>query len=455
MNISTGLLLFFFILLIASFFVMAEYVLVRIRPSRLNFLIENGNQKAKKLKEMTMKLDSYLSATQLGVTITSLALGWLGDPTFKRIFDNLFDQLTLPKSVSTILSFFVSFTILTSVQVIIGELVPKNIAITKTEQLGLKIAGPLNVWYRIMYPLIFILNKTANGISKALGFTTFSESDDRVSEEELRMIMSESLKSGDINHEEYQFVENVFNFDERMAREIMIPRTEMATVWSEDTLDDLADKVRAEKYTRYPVIENDKDDILGVINTKEIFAAYVEAVRNETTSEFIIQDYIRPVITVIETLPIKDLLVKMQREHNQIAILMDEYGGTSGLVSMEDIVEEIVGDISDDFETEYQPEFIKLGTGHYRITARMLIDDVNDLFGLSIEEENVDTIGGWMLNEKYDIQVGDEINSGNVIFKVIQKEKNALELIDIFIHESHQRKGEPILESTIETEPEE
>ncbi|UJF15198.1 hemolysin family protein [Jeotgalibaca sp. MA1X17-3] len=455
MKISTGLFLFFFILLIASFFVMAEYVLVRIRPSRLNFLIENGNLKAKKLKEMTMKLDSYLSATQLGVTITSLALGWLGDPTFKRIFDNLFDQFTLPKSVSTILSFFVSFTILTSIQVIVGELVPKNIAITKTEKLGLKIAGPLSVWYRVMYPLIFILNKTANGISKAMGFATFSESDDRVSEEELRMIMSESLKSGEINHEEYQFVENVFNFDERMAREIMIPRTEMATVWSEDTLDDIADKVRAEKYTRYPVIENDKDNILGVINTKEIFAAYVEAVRDQTTSEFIIQDYIRPVITVIETLPIKDLLVKMQREHNQIAILMDEYGGTSGLVSMEDIVEEIVGDISDDFETEYQPEFIKLGTDHYRITARMLIDDVNDLFGLKIEEENVDTIGGWMLNEKYDIQVGDEIDFDKVIFKVIQKQKNTLLLIDIFIQESHQKKDEPTLESTTETKNEE
>lgn len=422
---------------------MAEYVLVRIRPSRLNFLIENGNVKAKKLKEMTMKLDSYLSATQLGVTITSLALGWLGDPTFKRLFDNLFDNFQLPKSVSTILSFFVSFTILTSIQVVIGELVPKNIAITKTEKLGLKIAGPLSVWYRVMYPLIFILNKAANGISKAMGFQTFSESDDRVSEEELRMIMSESLKSGEINHEEYQFVENVFNFDERMAREIMVPRTEMSTVWFEDTLDIIADKVRSEKYTRYPVIENDKDNILGMINTKEIFAAYVEAVRNQTTSQFTIQDYIRPVITVIETLPIKDLLVKMQREHNQIAILMDEYGGTSGLVSMEDIVEEIVGDISDDFETEYQPEFIKLGTDHYRITARMLIDDVNDLFGLRIEEENVDTIGGWMLNEKYDIQVGDEVEFEKVVFKVIQKEKNSLDLIDIFIHDSKQHELKP------------
>ena len=412
---------------------MSEYVLVRIRPSRLNFLIENGNVKAKKLKEMTMKLDSYLSATQLGVTITSLGLGWLGDPTFKRLFDNLFDNFTLPTSVSTILSFLLSFTILTSIQVVIGELVPKNIAITKTEQLGLKIAGPLGVWYKVMYPLIFILNKTANGISKAMGFATFSESDDRVSEEELRMIMSESLKSGEINHEEYQFVENVFNFDERMAREIMVPRTEMATVWTDDTLDDIADKVQSEKYTRFPVIEDDKDNIIGIINTKEIFSAYVEAVHNQTTSQFNIHDYIRPVITVIETLPIKDLLVKMQREHNQIAILMDEYGGTSGLVSMEDIVEEIVGDISDDFESEYQPEFIKLGSNHYRITARMLIDDVNDLFGLKIEEENVDTIGGWMLNEKYDIQVGDEINFKNVVFKVIQKEKNSLDLIDIFI----------------------
>lgn len=438
MSITTGLILFFIILLVAAFFVMAEYVLVRIRPSRLDFLIENGNQKAKRLKEMTVKLDSYLSATQLGVTVTSLSLGWLGDPTFKRLFDSLFVHFTLPARVSTILSFLISFTILTSIQVILGELVPKNVAITKTEALGLRIAGPLNVWYRIMYPLIFVLNKTARGISKLLGLTSFSESEDNVSEEELRMIMSESLKSGEINHEEYQFVENVFEFDERMAREIMVPRTEMVTIWSDDTLEEIAEKVRTEKYTRYPVIEDDKDNILGIINTKEIFAAYVEAVENQTLAHFNIHDYIRPVITVIETLAIKDLLVKMQREHNQLAILMDEYGGTSGLVSMEDIVEEIVGDISDDFETEYQPEFIKLGQDHYRVSARMLIDDINELFGLRIEEENVDTIGGWMLNEKYDIQVGEEIRYGDFVFKVIQKEKNSIDLIDIFI-----RKPEP------------
>lgn len=438
MSITTGLILFFIILLVAAFFVMAEYVLVRIRPSRLDFLIENGNQKAKRLKEMTVKLDSYLSATQLGVTVTSLSLGWLGDPTFKRLFDSLFVHFTLPARVSTILSFLISFTILTSIQVILGELVPKNVAITKTEALGLRIAGPLNVWYRIMYPLIFVLNKTARGISKLLGLTSFSESEDNVSEEELRMIMSESLKSGEINHEEYQFVENVFEFDERMAREIMVPRTAMVTIWSDDTLEEIAEKVRTEKYTRYPVIEDDKDNILGIINTKEIFAAYVEAVENQTLAHFNIHDYIRPVITVIETLAIKDLLVKMQREHNQLAILMDEYGGTSGLVSMEDIVEEIVGDISDDFETEYQPEFIKLGQDHYRVSARMLIDDINELFGLRIEEENVDTIGGWMLNEKYDIQVGEEIRYGDFVFKVIQKEKNSIDLIDIFI-----RKPEP------------
>lgn len=413
---------------------MSEYVLVRIRPSRLDFLISNGNKNAKTLKNMTVKLDTYLSATQLGVTITSLALGWLGDPTFKRIFDNLFANFTMPARVSTVLSFLISFIILTAIQVIIGELVPKNIAITKTEQLGLKLARPLNIWYKIMYPLIFILNKTANGISKGLGFQTFSESDDNVSEEELRMIMSESLKSGEINHEEYQYVENVFDFDERMAREIMVPRTEMAVLWAEDSLEDIAATVQKEKYTRYPVVEGDKDNILGTINTKEIFSAYIEAIQTNTADQFDIHHYLRPAVTVIETLPIKELLVKMQKERNQLAILIDEYGGTSGLISIEDIVEEIVGDISDDFQTEEQPDFVKLGENHYRIRARMLIDDVNEVFGLNIEEENVDTIGGWILNEKYDIEVGQEIIQKDVLFKVIQKEKNSIELVDVFIN---------------------
>ncbi|QII82494.1 hemolysin family protein [Jeotgalibaca arthritidis] len=434
MSITSGLILFFVILFIASFFVMSEYVLVRIRPSRLDFLINNGNKQAQILKNMTVKLDTYLSATQLGVTITSLGLGWLGDPTFKRIFDHLLENFTLPRQVSTFLSFVISFVILTAIQVIIGELVPKNIAITKTEQLGLKLARPLNSWYKVMYPLIFILNKTANGISKGLGFQTFSESDDNVSEEELRMIMSESLKSGEINHEEYQYVENVFDFDERMAREIMVPRTEMAVLWAEDSLEDIAATVQKERYTRYPVVEGDKDNILGTINAKEIFAAYIEAVQTGTTEQFDIHEYVRPAITVFETLPIKELLVKMQKERNQLAILIDEYGGTSGLISIEDIVEEIVGDISDDFETEVRPEFIQLAENHYRISARMLIDEVNEVFGLAIEEDNVDTIGGWILNEKYDIQVGQDIHYKGILFKVIQKEKNSIELIDVFIN---------------------
>ena len=189
MNISTGLLLFFIILAVAAFFVMSEFVLVRIRPSRLDYLIDNGNKKAILLKDMTNKLDTYLSATQLGVTITSLGLGWLGDPTFKRIIDSVFSRTTLSDNISTILSFIISFSLLTAIQVIIGELVPKNLAITKTEKLGLKIARPLNMWYKVMYPFVFILNKSANGISKAMGLTTFSESDDNVSEEELRLIM--------------------------------------------------------------------------------------------------------------------------------------------------------------------------------------------------------------------------------------------------------------------------
>lgn len=432
MNISTGLLLFIIILAVSAFFVMSEFVLVRIRPSRLDYLIENGNKKAVLLKEMTVKLDSYLSATQLGVTITLLAMGWLGNPTFKRIFDILFTKTRIPENVSTLLSFTVSFIILTTLQVIIGELVPKNIAITKTEKLGMKIARPLNVWYKLMYPFVFILNKSANGISKALGLTTFSETDDNVSEEELRLIMSESLKSGEINYEEYQFVENVFDFDERMAREIMVPRTDMAVVWTDDTLEDIGKLIQKEKYTRYPIVEGDKDNILGVINAKEIFGAYVAASQGNTTNAFNLHDYLRPVIMVIETLPIKDLLFKMQKERHQIAILVDEYGGTSGLVSMEDIVEEIVGDISDEYESEETPDFIQLDNHHYRLNGRMLTDDVNDVFGLDLDEDTVDTIGGWILNEKYDIKVGEEITYKDTIFKVIQKEKNSIEAIDVF-----------------------
>ncbi|WP_238328680.1 hemolysin family protein [Carnobacterium divergens] len=442
------MIIFFIILAIAALFVMSEFVLVRIRPTRLDFLIENGNKNAILLKKMTKHLDTYLSATQLGVTITSLALGWLGDPTFKKLFDTLFSTIDMPSSVSSILSIIVSFSLLTFVQVIVGELVPKNFAINKTEKIGLLIARPLQVWYRLMYPIVFVLNGVANGISRSFGLKSVSESDESVSEEELRIIMSESLKSGEINRDEYQFVENVFAFDNRMSREIMVPRTEMVTVSTEMSLKEISELVRTERYTRYPVIENgDKDSVIGVINTKEIFAAYVNYVEAGISEKFNINKYVRPVISVIETIPIKEILVKMQKERNQVAILVDEYGGTSGMISIEDIVEEIVGDINDDYETSEEAEIRKIDDHHYIVSARMLIDEINELFGLSIEEDNVDTIGGWMMNEKYDIQEGDSLVSGDYVFTVIKSAKSTIETIEI----SHKKLEEPLTEVEVES----
>ncbi|MEG0553556.1 MAG: hemolysin family protein [Carnobacterium sp.] len=426
------MILFFFILLIAALFVMSEFVLVRVRPSRLDFLIEDGNQKAQLLKNMTQKLDTYLSATQLGVTVTSLAIGWLGSPTFGRLFDTLFKNFQLPASVSKLASIILSFTVLTFLQVIIGELVPKNIAINNTEKIGLIIARPLQFWFKLMYPIVFVLNTVANKISQAVGVPSKNEFGEGVSEEELRIIMGESLKSGEINRDEYQFVENVFAFDDRMSREIMVPRTEMITVSTDMSLKEISQLVSIERYTRYPVIQDgDKDIVVGILNTKEIFAAYVSAVEDNTPDTFDFSHYIRPVIRVIETVPIKELLVKMQKERNQIAILVDEYGGTSGMLSMEDIVEEIVGDISDDYESVEEPEIKKVGDNHYRVSARMLVDEINELFGLSIEEENVDTLGGWMLNQKYDIAEGETLVEGGYSFTVIKSGNSTIEIIDI------------------------
>ncbi|CAD5897884.1 hemolysin family protein [Carnobacterium maltaromaticum] len=437
MSIGTGMIIFFIILGIAALFVMSEFVLVRIRPSRLDFLIENGNKKAILLKKMTQHLDTYLSATQLGVTITSLALGWLGDPTFKRLFDNLFENFSLPSSVSSLLSIVISFSVLTFIQVIVGELVPKNFAINKTEKIGLLIARPLQIWYLLMFPIVYLLNGIANGISRSFGLKSVGESDESVSEEELRIIMSESLKSGEINHDEYQFVENVFAFDNRMSREIMVPRTEMVTVSTDMSLKEISQLVQTERYTRYPVIQDgDKDSIVGVINTKEIFAAYVTYVESGLSDEFMITKYVRPVISVIETIPIKEILVRMQKERNQVAILVDEYGGTSGMISIEDIVEEIVGDINDDYATTEAPEMTKIDDHHYLVSARMLIDDINELFGLDIDEENVDTIGGWMMNEKYDLVEGDHIVFKNYTFTVKKAGKSTIEWIEITLSDN-------------------
>ncbi|GAE47546.1 hemolysins and related proteins containing CBS domains [Mesobacillus boroniphilus JCM 21738] len=241
--------------------------------------------------------------------------------------------------------------------------------------------------------------------------------------------MSESYESGEINQNELNYVNNIFEFDERIAKEIMVPRTEIVTFDISDDIDTIIDVIQKEKYTRYPVIAGDKDNIVGMINIKEILTA--KLTRKDLQKESILSSFIKPVIRVIETIPIHDLLVKMQKERIHMAILIDEYGGTSGLVTVEDILEEIVGDIRDEFDVDEIAEIRKVNENHYLFSSRVLIDEVNDLLGIQISEEDVDTIGGWFMTKNIDAEIGDELEEQGFIFKIIEIDEYHIAYLEV------------------------
>jgi CBS domain containing-hemolysin-like protein len=418
-----------------AFFVSFEFAIVKIRSTRIDQLVAEGNKKAIAAKTIVSNLDEYLSACQLGITVTALGLGWLGEPTVEHLLQPLFIQFNIPESAAGILSFIIAFASVTFIHVVVGELAPKTVAIHKAEEVTLIFAKPMIIFYKIMYPFIKALNGSARAIVGVFGLKPASEHEEAHSEEELQLIISESYKSGEINQSEYKYVNNIFEFDDRIAKEIMVPRTEIVAFDKSQTLAECLEIVKEENYTRYPVIDGEKDNIVGMLNMKEVLTDYISGKNLDTP----IDEYTRPVIQVIESIAIHDLLVKMQKERVHMAILMDEYGGTAGLVTVEDILEEIVGEIRDEFDEDEVPDINKISEHKTVVDGKVLIDEVNDLFGLDIQEDEMDTIGGWVLSEKMDVVEGDKIKYGDYEFKVLEIDGyhiKLLEIVKLMKHES-------------------
>ncbi|MEH6945578.1 hemolysin family protein [Bacillus sp. JJ634] len=432
-----NLILVILLIALTAFFVASEFSIIRVRSSRIDQLIEEGNKNAMAAKKVISNLDEYLSATQLGITIAALGLGWLGEPTVLHLIKPWFDLLHIPAQAAEILSFVIAFSLITFLNVVVGELAPKTVAIQKAEQVTLLLAKPLLFFHKIAFPFIWLLNHSARAVVKMLGFKQTNESEAH-SEEELRFILSDSYENGEINQSEFKYVSNIFEFDDRLAKEIMVPRTEILTISKDETLEDFVNMAKQERYTRYPVMEGDKDHVIGLVNLKEVFADLIKKQDNRFNK---IETYTRPIIRVMENIPIHDLLLKMQKERIHMAIVMDEYGGTAGLVTVEDILEEIVGEIRDEFDNDEVPSIQVLSDGHYILDAKLLVKEVNDLLDLEIDDEDIDTIGGWILTENYDVSLGDIIQKQDFAFKVIEMEDHTIKFIEV------QKVKQPILQA--------
>ncbi|PEB43366.1 hemolysin family protein [Bacillus pseudomycoides] len=413
---------------LTGFFVAVEFAIIKVRSSRIDQLVGEKKRGALAAKKVISNLDEYLSACQLGITITALGLGWLGEPTIKYVLEPLFLKIEFSPAIASTVSFIIAFVVITFLHVVIGELAPKTFAIQKAEQVSLLLSQPLIYFYRIMYPFIWALNGSARLVTGIFGLSPASEHEVAHSEEELRLILSESYKSGEINQAEFKYVNNIFEFDNRLAKEIMVPRTEIVGLYEDEPFETHIKVIGQEKYTRYPVFGEDKDEIIGMVNVKDLFIRYMDGGQNEECS---IIPYTRPVIEVLENIPIHDLLLQMQKRRIPLAVLYDEYGGTAGIVTLEDILEEIVGEIRDEYDEDEHPPIEHISETYKIIDGKVLISEVNDLLGLHLFADDVDTIGGWIMMQKQTIIEGDVIETDGWIFKVLEKDVHQIKRVEI------------------------
>lgn len=419
------------LIIFTAFFVATEFAIVKVRQSRIDQLIAEGNTSAIAAKRVTTHLDEYLSACQLGITVTALGIGMVGESTFAFILHPFFEWIGIGTEYIHIFTIAAAFAIATFLHVVVGELAPKTIAIQKAEAITLAFSKPIMMFYKILYPFIWFLNGSARLLLRFLGMKPASEHEVSHTEEELRMLLDESYKSGEINDNELNYVNNIFEFDDRIAREIMVPRTEISGFEIDTSFRDVLNHVSEERYTRYPIYEGDRDNILGFLNIKEFLT---QGMKHTVTEEnFTLHDFINPVIKTIETTPIQELLQKMQKDRIHMAILLDEYGGTSGLVTVEDILEEIVGEIRDEFDEDEEPPIRKVGDNHYIMKSKSLLYEVDQLLGLALAEENpeIDTLGGWYFTNDMELDIDSHIDYEDYRFSIYEKEGMQLSFIEI------------------------
>ena len=374
-----------------AFFVAAEFALVRVRESRIVQLEQEGSARAGVVRQTLRDLDSNLSVCQVGITVASLALGWVGEPAVSHLIEPVLSNIGVASDrVVTVVSVIIGFGVITYAHLVFGEQAPKYFSIQKAERVSLWISRPLNFSRLLLRPVVWVVNTSTNFVLRPWGIRLGEEMEAH-SEEELRIMISSSTASGVLDPEEREYLNNVFDFGDRVAREIMVPRPDIEALPSNAPLPELAERAAFGRYTRYPVYEEDLDDILGAVHVKDLFRA-----AGEDPKGFDIRDVIRECLVVPENKPIEQILREFQTRNLQMAIVIDEWGSVEGLITIEDILEEIVGEIQDEFD-EGEAAIEPIGEGLFAIDGRIPITDVNEHFNLDLPHEDFETIGGYVL----------------------------------------------------------
>jgi len=423
----SDILITFFLVFLNGFFVAAEFAIVKVRTSQLEISIQSGNRAARLARHITDHLDGYLAATQLGITLASLGLGWIGEPVVSKLIIKVmvFFGISISPELAHDIALPFAFAVITVLHIVFGELAPKSIAIQRSQKTTLYIAYPLQFFYLLFKPFIWVLNGIANFLLKLIGISSVHGSEVH-SHDELKYLIRQGKESGAIEASDYDIIRNAFDFSERIAKQIMVPRTHVMAIDLNDFDDEKLQRIIEENYSRIPCYEDDLDNIIGVVYLKDIL---LRLRKNEPAN---VRELMRTIMTVPETKRIGRLLKDFQIKHQQIAVVINEYGGTTGIITMEDILEELVGEIQDEFDKEI-PVVEKVGDKSFTVIASASIDDINKLLPHPItkEEEYLTLAGNLIFRFGRIPNSNEKIIFDDFEFTILKKSRNTITLVQI------------------------
>ena len=417
----------FFLVFANGFFVAAEFAIVKVRASQIEVKIKTGSQVAQVAKHITAHLDGYLAATQLGITLSSLALGWVGEAVMTDIVGSAFSwfKVELAEGVAKNLGHVLAFTIITVLHIVFGELAPKSIAIQRPMGTTMGIALPLRFFYLVFRPIIWVLNGLANLLLRLMGFQ-INVGESHHSSEELQYLLDQGRESGALDMAEHELIKNVFDFNERIVKNIMVPRTKISAIEMECPGKDVIERITKEGYSRIPIYDDNIDQIIGIVHTKDILPILANG------KELVLRNIIRKPYFIPETKKINDLMTEFQQRRIQIAIVLDEFGGTAGMVTLEDIVEELVGEIQDEYDEE-TPIVEKISDTEYMVDASANVHDVNEFLPRELpESSDYDTISG-LVSDLFDKipDVGEHTEIHGYNFIIMKKTQQNIEFVKL------------------------
>jgi len=425
--------LFAVLLLVAAngFFVAAEFALVGVRSSRIETLAASGNGSAKRLMGLLQNLNAYLSACQLGITLASLALGWIGEPAIARLLEGPLSGLS--DTLRHGIAFAIGFIIITALHIVLGEQAPKLMGLARAERVALTIALPLQLFYRVASLPIRALDWASARTVNLIGIEATAEHASTYTEEELRKLVDMSRESGHLRAEERRLIHRVFEFSDTVVREAMVPRTEMAAISSNCTLKEITKAFEQHRYSRLPVYRESFDDVCGFIHSKDVMPYLLHP------DNFKLEDVLQPPMYVVDTARLEHVLRQMQKAKMHFGFVVDEHGGLEGIITLEDLLEEIVGEISDEHDEEVNEQITEIDKSNYVLAGGLAVRDLNRRLKLAVpESEAYTTVGGFLMTEAgHVLKPGEVVQHDGLVFKVERVEKRRVMRVKLEIQQTN------------------